>query len=132
MDVKRRARIEVLAGTNVRDSLWRSNRWVRVDSGELRFGTPIFTGLDVGTHAGVQLASYPEKESPTFDANGQATSPPAARVDTTLTAGASLSYHPQSRLRLTLAYDRLQRDSGEFEQYEWEENRVSVSAFLSF
>ncbi len=130
MDVKRRARLELAGGTTVQDSLWRGNHWVRVHSGDLRAGTPIVSGLDLGAHAGVSIASYPEKEYP--DAAGQATGPLAQRVDTTFTGGASLSYHPSSRMRLAVAYDRIQRDVANFEQYEWEENRVSFSAFWAF
>lgn len=123
-DIRRRYRASLDVGMGLEDSLWRSNRYVRVIHSRARVGAELPRQLDLGLFAGLALADYPNLE--TTRAGGI-----ADRNDLTWGAGTEVSCQPGGRFRATLSLSHMERRST-FPGYEWEENRCVLSAFMDW
>lgn len=123
-DIRRRYRVSLDAGTALEDSLWRSNKHLRVVHSRGHATADVRPELNVGVFAGLALADYPEAEIGTA---GELEN----RNDLTWGAGAELSTHVAGRLRATVSVSHTERRST-FPGYEWEENRCVLSAFMGW
>lgn len=123
-DLLRRYRASLDVGTGLEDSLWRSNRYVRVTHSRARVGAELPRQVDLGLFAGIAAADYPSSETTRSGAT-------ADRNDLTWGAGAEVSCQPRGRFRATLSVSHMERRST-FPGYEWEENRCVLSGFMDW
>lgn len=123
-DVRRRFRVSLDGGAALEDSLWRSNDYLRVYHSRAHAAANLHSDVNLGLFAGVAIADYPEEELSSAGVLER-------RNDLTWGTGTEISSRLGGRLRATLSLSHTERRST-FPEYEWEENRCVLSAFVDW